>query len=366
MSFNFFKRDELIELLAIIFIIKAATFLLSYVSFEIFQNTTPTILELWKRWDTSNYIDIAENSYTNTGDSRFFIVFFPLYPLFIRFFAIFVRNYLFSAMVVSNLASILAVLFLYKLVNKDYNSENSSRAVLYFLIFPTAYFLSAAYSESLFLFLSIASFYYARERKWFPAGALGGLASATRITGIVLFPALIIEYWMQNKSQIRYKEIIWLFLIPLSFLLYLVINYVTFGDAFAFLAIQKQHWFKELAPPWVGFLNSLGGLGWRDPSGRMMTSYAEIIFAIIGLLAIVAGFIYLRVSYNVYSLLTWLLVTSSGYWLSIPRYTFSMFPLFILLSLAGRRKEINYFIIIISLIFFSLFLILFSLGRWAF
>lgn len=365
-SFDFFKKGDIICLFAIIFTVKAATFLLSYVSFEIFQNTTPTILGLWNRWDTSNYINIAENGYTNVGHSSLFIVFFPLYPLLIRLFAVFIGDYLLSAMVVSNLASVFAVLFFYRLVNKDYTSDSSSRAVFYFLIFPTAYFLSAAYSESLFLFLSIASFYYAREGRWFSAGVFGGLASATRITGIVLFPALIIEYWVQNKAQMRFKEIVWLLLIPLSFLFYLIINYVTFGDALAFLTIQKQHWFKEFSAPWIGFLNSLGGISWRSPSERMLVNYAEIIFGLIGLATVIAGFLYLRISYNVYALLTWLLITSSSYWMSIPRYTLTIFPLFILLSLAGERKEINYLITVISLIFFSLFLILFAQGRWAF
>ncbi len=365
-ALNFFKRDTLIQLLAIILIVKAATFLLSYVSFEIFKNTTPAISELWNRWDTPHYISIAENGYTNTGNNRLFIVFFPLYPLFIRLFAVFTGDYLFSAMVVSNLASVLAVLFLYKLISKDHDDDSSSRAVFYFLVFPTAYFLTAAYSESLFLFLSIASFYYAREGRWTLAGIFGGLASITRISGIVLFPALIIEYWVQNKAQMRVKEMAWLLLIPLCFSIYLIINYVTFGDAFAFLTIQKQHWFKEFSPPWIGFLESLGGLGWKDPSGRMVSSYAEMIFAIIGLLAVIAGFIYLRISYNIYALLTWLLITSTGYWLSIPRYTLSIFPLFILLSLAGGRKEINYLITIMSVVFFSLFLIIFAQGGWAF
>ena len=365
-SYNFYKRDDIIEIFAIIFTIKAATLFLSYISFEIFQNITPTILQLWNRWDTHNYINIAQNGYTNVGESSLFIVFFPLYPLLIRLFAVFIGDYLFSAMVVSNLASVLAVLLFYKLVSKDYTSNNAIRAVFYFLVFPTAYFLSAAYTESLFVFLSIASFYYAREGRWFLAGVFGGLASTTRITGVVLFPALIIEYWVQKRGQMRFKEIGWLLLIPLCFSVYLIINYVTFGDAFAFLTIQKQHWFKELSPPWIGFLNSLGGIGWRSPSERMLVDYAEIIFSLLGLTTVIVGFLYLRISYNVYALLTWLLITSNSYWLSIPRYTLTIFPLFILLSLAGQRKEINYLITVISLIFFSLFLILFAQGRWAF
>jgi Gpi18-like mannosyltransferase len=371
-SFDLHKRDYIIELLAIIIVIKIATFLLSYVSFEIFQKTAPSILELWNRWDTHGYINIAKNGYTNIGDNRVTIVFLPLYPILIRLCWVFIKDYLLSSLIVSNIASVLSVFYFYKLVSKDYSSNVAIRAAFYFLIFPTAYFLSAAYTESLFIFLTIASFYYARDDRWFLAGIFGCMASMTRITGIVLFPALIIEYWTQRKTRIGFKEMIrsketiFLLLIPLGFVSYIIINYITFGDPLAFLTIQKQQWFKEFSFPWNGFLNTFGGLSWKDPSSRMMTSYAEMIFAIIGLLAVITGFIYLRLSYNIYALLTWLLVTSSGYWLSIPRYMLAIFPLFILLSLAGQRKGLDYLITMMSITFFSLFLIIFAQGWWAF
>ncbi len=362
------KKKDVMEILVIVICIKVATFLLSYISFEIFLNTSPTIIDLWKRWDTSAYMNIAENGYTNIGQSRLLIVFFPLYPLLIRLFTFLVKDSLLSSLMISNLASVLTVFFFYELVSIDYMNDIGIRTIFYFSIFPTAYFLTAAYTESLFLFLTIASFYYARKDRWFLAGILGGLSSATRITGIVLFPALIAEYFFQKRKQkqMKIKEIILLLLVPLGFIIYLIINYMTFGDLFAFIAIQKQHWFKEFSFPWVGFMNTLGSISWKDPVGRIMTSYAEILFAIIGLLTVIAGFIYLRISYNVYSLLTWLLITSTGYWLSIPRYTITIFPLFILLSLAGQHKKIDYLITTMSITFFSLFLILFTQGRWAF
>ena len=48
----------------------------------------------------------------------------------------------------------------------DYNDGVAKKAVLFFCVFPTAYFLSALYSESLFLVLVLASFYYARQTRW--------------------------------------------------------------------------------------------------------------------------------------------------------------------------------------------------------
>ncbi|NIP31808.1 MAG: hypothetical protein GTO02_20035, partial [Candidatus Dadabacteria bacterium] len=95
---------------------------------------------------------------------------------------------LLSGLIVSNIAYGFAVFYLYKLVLLDFEWDDALRTVIYFTIFPTAYFLHAAYTESLFLALTIASFYYARNDKWALCGVIGMLAALTRITGILLLP----------------------------------------------------------------------------------------------------------------------------------------------------------------------------------
>src|SRR3954462_10929351 len=66
-------------------------------------NKADTFLGIWDRWDASLYLKIAQNGYTSTGDARFVIVFFPLYPTLVAFGGIFVRDYLLSAFLVSAL-----------------------------------------------------------------------------------------------------------------------------------------------------------------------------------------------------------------------------------------------------------------------
>ena len=61
------------------------------------------------------------------------------------------------------------------------------------------------------------------------------------------------------------------------------------------------------------------------------------------------------------------LVTSTSYWLSIPRYMLSMFPIFIVFAIIGdKREEWHYVMTIAFLLFFSFFLVLFTQGYWAF
>ena len=361
------ERDlSIIVLISIVW-----TFGLAYVAYILLENIYPdSIISIWNVWDTQHYLDIAQYGYTSsTFDERNLqIVFFPLYPYMIKLFSLIFKNYLLSALLVSNLAYAASVFYLFKLVRLDYESDDAFRSVIYISVFPTAIFLHAGYTESLFLALSIACFYYGRRENWALAGVFGMLAAATRITGIILLPVLVIEYMHQQGFKIKEvrKNILWLAVIALGFAFYLAVNYATFGDPFKFLEIQNQHWNKHLDFPYKGFLYSLGSVFWREPQAGVTAGLAEPIFAVLGLALIIYSFFRIRLSYSLYALATWLLVTSTSFWLSIPRYTLSMFPIFIALSLLGGRRTVNYLIIFISLTLYALLLIQYVRFGWAF
>ena len=359
------------ELSVIAIISIMGTFLFAYVAYVLIADSFPdSFISIWNTWDTHHYLNIAQYGYSSsTVDERHLLIaFFPLYPFLIKILALVLQNYLLSALLVSNIAYIFAVFYLYKLVRIDFEKEDALRSIIYFSIFPTAYFLHAAYTESLFLALTIASFYYERKDRWALSGVIGMLADTTRITGIILLPVLVIEYLSQReykKENIR-KDILWILVIALGFVLYLILNYITYGDPLRFLEIQSGHFSKHLAIPTEGFFSAWTGILWGTPAISLTFGWFEIIFSILGLILIIYSFFRLRLSYSLYALGTWLIVTSTSFWLSIPRYTLSIFPIFIVLAILGRRKEINYTIIFLSLIFYALFLSLFVRFRWAF
>lgn len=362
------RKDTIKEILPIIIITILGTYLFSYVSYILIQDVYPeSLLEIWRRWDTRHYLTIAEKGYGSSANNL--LAFFPLYPYLIKALALVFQNYMLTGLVISNLAYAVAAYFLYELVKLDYEKEDAFRAVVYLSVFPTAYFLHAVYTESLFLALSIGSFYFARKKRWLLAGILGMLSAATRITGILLLPVLIVEYVSQKNYKIRdmRPDILWIGIIGLGLLAYLILNYVVAGDPFYFLEIQKESWSRKIALPYEGFMNALGGsLAGNAPSGVLRGDWAEIIFGILGLAGVIYSFFRLRISYSLYLLLIWLLVTANVFWLSIPRFTLTMFPLIILMALLGRRKGVNFMIIFLSLLCFALFLSQFVRFRWAY
>jgi len=190
------------QLLAICLITIAGTFIYAYVSSVLHTDaTSDSFISMWNTWDSQHYFKIAAHGYSDRifDDRHLLIAFFPFYPILIKAFSYIFQDYLLSGLIVSNISYIVAVFYLYKLVLLDYDKDDAFRSIVYFSIFPTAYFLHAAYTESLFIALTIASFYYARNDRWAVSGVLGMLSTLTRITGIIILPVLLIEYLYQKR-----------------------------------------------------------------------------------------------------------------------------------------------------------------------
>jgi Gpi18-like mannosyltransferase len=356
-------------------IAKLAVFSLGYAAayttaFERGASTEPLqlIMDQFSKWDSPHYMFIAENGYVNEGDPANFIVFFPLYPLLVKLITFDFTYVNLSGLIVSNVCSIAVVIYLFKLVKFDHSDSVAKKAVLYLSVFPTAYFLSAAYTESLFLALVIASIYYARNSKWPLAGFLGSLASLTRIAGLLLLPVLVVEYFHQKEWKIKATnlKLFWTSLPVFGFLAYLIISYLVTGGFFTFMEIERVHWYQTLDP--VGGLS--GALGWlvsNEFPRNLTLGYAQVIFAVFGFLMVLASYMAkLRPSYQVYLLLTWMLSVSTGFWISVPRYVLTMFPMFTILALYSQKRIVTITIVAISSVALGYFTWLFATGAWAF
>lgn len=340
-------------------------------SFLLFSNQKLSdfqqVLGIWNNWDAKNYIGIANHGYTATGENSFYLVFFPFYPLLIAGFNFLTNDSILSAFIISGIASIFLGFLFYKLVKLDYSEKTAISSVWFLFIFPTSFFLHIPYTESLFLALVIGSFYFCRKRLWFFAGLLGFFACTTRINGLILCLALPFELlsdWQENRKTD--KKWLWLGLIPFGFLAYLLLNYVVTGNFLAFLAIQKNNFQKYLAVPWEAIWEKMKYIYFQPEATRFSEGLFELIFTVIALLAIVSGWRYLRNSYRVWMVASWLLFVSTSWLLSVPRYVLTMFPLFILIAVAARNSLLNVLITTFSILYLGMFIISFVQNRWAF
>jgi Gpi18-like mannosyltransferase len=168
------------------------------------------------------------------------VAFFPLLPLLIRAVSALTGDTLIAGLIVTNLALCGATILFYRLAWEEYGEKIADRAIWYFLIFPTSFFGSAIYSESLFLLGAIGALYFSRKGYWESAAMLGVLTALTRFMGILVAPMLLLEWWSQRRRNPPEKRpspaaVLAPAVVPAGTLAYMLYLQRVFGDPLAFL-----------------------------------------------------------------------------------------------------------------------------------
>ncbi|MGH3146802.1 MAG: mannosyltransferase family protein, partial [Rubrobacter sp.] len=130
-----------------------------------FYRLTPDVplgrLNIWAHWDGVWYVQIATEGYAAHAPAS--TAFFPLYPLLVRSLAeLFGGPISLGAVslwgtLLSLTALPFALYFVYRIAEDGWGEGVARGAVVALAFFPTAFFLNAAYTESLFLALSAGS-----------------------------------------------------------------------------------------------------------------------------------------------------------------------------------------------------------------
>jgi len=373
-----------VELIGATLAIKLAVLLGGIVALWLATGSVPGLLDPWHRWDAPHYTDIAVFGYmaedpgtlsaagyrqVYPGDLDLYIVFFPLYPWLVAGLNTVLGAPIVAAFIVSSIASLAVAPMLSRLVAADLGVSIGKWSALLLLIFPTAYFLHIGYTESLFLALAFGSLWLARTDRWVGSGILGGLAALTRVNGLILIPALAVEAYLQWRVH-RRLDARWLFapaLVAVGFGVYLALNLAVYGDAFAFSEIQREHWYKGLSAPWDGIAGILGRLSNPVADTAFMIGGMELLFVGLGLAAVLASAIWLRPTWTAWMAGNWLLIVSTGFVVSTPRYSLVLFalPVFGAIIL-DRWRPLGLVLAGMSALAMAYFTWRFATGLWAF
>ena len=371
-TFNLTVRDVLVTFVTtripILLIAELASVLIGQRPGQHVAASTNPLLAVWGRWDAVHYLDIARRGYYGTD-----MAFFPLYPGLIRLFSFFVGDRLIAGLLISNVALFFGCLFFYKLVEHQYDRTVAHRAVFYVSIFPTAIFFSAVYTEALFFALTVASFYYIRERKWMTAGLLGGLAAMTRVEGVLLVVPFAIEalfpdgrFALRELATLSLRTVriaLGAALIPLGLFAYMGLLWILRGDPLYFTHVQS-HWDRHLAFPWVSVSHAFQTIAKTHLPVTVAGQIIELAFTTLMLAALVASVGRMRWSYWVYMLLSILVPMSTSSLMSMPRFALVLFPMFMMLAVWGARPAVNNAIVAFSLPLLGLFTVLFADWYW--
>ena len=354
------------SLIVLALLVKVLLITLTLVAFGAAPDPISALARTWDQWDAQHYLYLATHGYAASGDARNLIAFFPLYPALIGAVAATGLGARVAALLISNVAGVLAAIALYEVARQDDEERAAWRAAAFFTVFPTAYFLLVGYTEALFCALAFSAVLLARRRNWVGAGMVGGLAAAARLTGSALLPFLVVEALASRQVRRSLSQVaLGASLIGLGFAVYLATNQLVLGDAFAFVAVQREHWAHRLSAPWVGFASAMRSLGWRVPWEKLTVGAGEMVGGVTSYATAALSWIRLRPSDAVYATVVTVMVTFVPFWLSIPRYLLAMYPLFLLVGRIGSRW-LYLALVITSLLGLVVFGLAFGLGYWAF
>jgi hypothetical protein len=339
----------------------------------------------WFQWDTISYLGIAIMGYTPDAS----IAFMPLYPWLIRITSLLAwGNYLLAALILSTVFTLITLILMHELFTDYYSHEVAQWVVFVFVSFPTAFFLLAGYTESLFLALVLAFWIAARKRHWGWAALFAALATLARIQGVVLS---VIALWMgvitlvdlpaataigQVRQVLRlFKDLRSRFLVTMDKSIWLaVVVPVLVSVAFrAWLQLAgfgtipealRRYWKLETVMPWEGFILFLQRLS------TARWSYMDYIDLVLFIVILLSGLIALFQLDPAFSSYIWLTLavflmrgTPPHLLASYSRYFLTLFPLFALPALSLNRYT-RLLVVVLFFMFHVLLAWIFLLGSW--
>jgi hypothetical protein len=330
----------------------------------------------WTQWDTVHYVTIAHWGYGGnpaTGPEVPLAAFFPGFPIAMRLVHLASGlGYVVSGMCVSLIAGTIATVALARLAAQEVGGGAAGdmlaeRTVLLFLLAPAAVFLSAAYTEALFLAFALPAWLAARRGNWALAGLLGFGAGLTRITGLFLGVALLVEFLCARDGRRRWSEAPFLagpFLGVLGYFAYL---HQRTGDWMAWKHAEEQGWYRTFHWPWQSLRTTWeNAADHRQTTGFAWMFFAEIIAVAIGIALTVWLVRKRRWAEAVYIGLQLYAFTTDVWFFSVPRATLLWWPLWTgLAAWTLRRPAVLQGWLSVFAPFTVVFTLLFATGRWA-
>lgn len=304
------------------------------------SKVSPTVLALGYHWDSIHYVNTSqmwEKHFKTAGQLRNAAY---LYPLMIAGVSKVTGNPILSAVLLSNLFSIMAVLALYCLCRNFTSRFKSLAAALLLMTYP-AFFASGLldYSEPAYIFFAIISWYFFEKDRYALSALFCGFALCTRVSGIILLAVYVLVFILRvfkesntNRRLVLPPAGILFYAIPVIFLLlqtlatkhFVLATGIRTESFNGFLPALKGH-FTPVSMPFDQLQY------FKDNTGQGLEMYMYIIPAFI------LG-IYLRkirpglTVYICTALLAVICISSEEVFRAFPRHLLNAWPMFVALG----------------------------------
>jgi hypothetical protein len=187
---------------------------------------------------------------------------------------------------------------------------------------------------------------------------IGSFASATRLAGVLLLPALVLFYWQRARRSLWRRDLMWLALVPAGLCGFVLFLWRITGNPLAFVD-GIAAWERPGGFFWLTLYDYVKNpLNLIEPWNFRALNFGAAI------LALGAAYFWARRrewAFASFTFLAILLPLSSGTLHSTARYVAVTFPVFIALAVAGRRPRVDQVIRTVFLVLFALMTLSFGL-----
>jgi len=285
-------------------------------------------LWLFNAWDSVQFPRIAMFGYFHPN-----YVYLPGYPILILVAGRLTGSFWFGAFLITQIFALGSIVAFQLLAEQYMPSNQALCATLLMTAFPfVSVFTTLGYSEPVFFFSTLSAWYFYKRGRMLSSALLTGLASITRIYGLLIVLPMILDI-VKSKQP---RRVLYL-TIPLLFVsAWLFFCYLSTGDPFVSWTDEK-YWYTSGVGEGIqiaeGFLqHGLRGLmnccGVLDPS----IFWALSIFVIL----IVMTWKVDRLLWVYAATVSGILLLSTSYTLSLLRYLPFIFPLWLNFRVENR------------------------------
>jgi len=326
---------------------------------------------LFFHFDAGWFISIAEKGYQRGGvHLPANVAFWPAFPMAMRALSAVVGSTLWAGVVISNLALFGALLMLKRLGDTWSIPDAARRAMVFYAVFPTSFYLSVPYSDALFLFFATASFYAFRRHRYLPAALLGMLASTTRASGVFLGVAYVVGWLHRRRFRPWPLEprVMLFALVPLGVVAFMILLHQTVDDALAFAKVEGAHgwdrrWSNPLALIFRRGYQIVDHVILRSERKNFLGTDMVDFGVILGGLALLPAVLRrLGTEALTYTGLAAVLPLTTGVTSGTARYALSLFPVFLALGAWADRPSRERPLIAIMAAILPLYMFLYMSG----
>ncbi|MGH2706002.1 MAG: mannosyltransferase family protein [Actinomycetota bacterium] len=220
-----------------------------------------SLIDVLGRWDGAWYLRLAERGYPHAvpvgvgNPAQSTLAFLPGYPLLVR--GLMDRGVysITAGVVVSTIASTVAAVALWFLVQRLSDRSLATRSVALWSFFPGAQALSMVYADGLFLLLAILCLHALLRERWVVAGVTAALAGAVRPNGMFLVACCLWAAVVALRAGRGLRALTAPLLAPLGALAFFTYLFERTGDPLAWPHAQARGWAQGVDFGWSAVTN---------------------------------------------------------------------------------------------------------------